>query len=156
MIDPPPPVEAAGSSLLYSTEFYTLVKQHLKPGGIVQVWFPGGEPVMGQAVIRSTQESFPYVRGFSSIAGSGIHLLASMDPIKVPTPEQLTACMPAAAKKDLLEWSLSQDLPGYLGLVVVREIPLKSALNLNPKIEITDDHPFNEYFLRRRLGLSWR
>jgi spermidine synthase len=156
VIDPPPPVEAAGSSLLYSTEFYTLVKQHLKPGGIVQVWFPGGEPVMGQAVIRSTQESFPYVRGFSSIAGSGIHLLASMDPIKVPTPEQLTACMPAAAKKDLLEWSLSQDLPGYLGLVVVREIPLKSALNLNPKIEITDDHPFNEYFLRRRLGLSWR
>jgi predicted membrane-bound spermidine synthase len=156
VIDPPPPAEAAGSSLLYSTEFYTLVKQHLKPGGIVQVWFPGGEPVMGQAVIRSTQESFPYVRGFSSIAGSGIHLLASMDPIKVPTPEQLTACMPAAAKKDLLEWSLSKDLPGYLGLVVVREIPLKSALNLNPKIEITDDHPFNEYFLLRRLGLSWR
>jgi hypothetical protein len=55
-----------------------------------------------------------------------------------------------------LEWSLSKDLPGYLGLVVVREIPLKSALNLNPKIEITDDHPFNEYFLLRRLGLSWR
>jgi hypothetical protein len=79
-----------------------------------------------------------------------------MDPIKVPTPEQLTACMPAAAKKDLLEWSLSQDLPGYLGLVVVREIPLKNVLNLNPKIEITDDHPFNEYFLLRRLGLSWR
>ena len=156
VIDPPPPVEAAGSSLLYSTEFYTLVKQHLKPGGIVQVWFPGGEKVMGQAVIRSTQESFPYVRGFSSIAGSGIHLLASMDPIKVPTPEQLTACLPAAAKKDLLEWSLSQDLPGYLGLVVVREIPLKSVLNTNLEIRITDGHPYNEYFLLRQWGLSWR
>ena len=155
VIDPPPPVEAAGSSLLYSTEFYTLVKQHLKPGGIVQVWFPGGERVMGQAVIRSTQESFPYVRGFSSVARFGIHLLASMDPIKIPTPEQLAGCMPAAAKKDLLEWSPSQDLPGYLGLVVLQEVPLKSALNPNPEIEITDDHPFNEYFLLRRLGLSW-
>jgi spermidine synthase len=156
VIDPPPPVEAAGSSLLYSTEFYALVKQHLKPDGIVQIWFPGGEALTGQAVIRSAQESFPYVRGFSSIEGFGVHLLASMDPIKIPAPEQLAACMPAAAKKDLLEWSPSQDLPGYLGLVVVREIPLKNALNLNPKIEITDDHPFNEYFLLRRLGLSWR
>ncbi len=156
VIDPPPPVEAAGSSLLYSTEFYTLVKQHLKPGGIVQVWFPGGERVMEQAVIRSTQESFPYVRGFSSVAGFGIHLLASMDPIKIPPPGQLAGCMPAAAKKDLLEWSPSQNLPGYLGLVVLHEVPLESALNPNPEIEITDDHPFNEYFLLRRLGLSWR
>ena len=156
VIDPPPPVEAAGSSLLYSTEFYALVKQHLKPDGIVQIWFPGGEVLTGQAVIRSTQESFPYVRGFSSIEGSGVHLLASMDPIKIPTPEQLSACMPAAAKKDLLEWSPAQDLPGYLGLVVVREISLQSVLNPNLEIRITDDHPYNEYFLLRQWGLSWR
>jgi hypothetical protein len=64
--------------------------------------------------------------------------------------------MPAAAKKDLLEWSLSQDLPGYLGLVVVREIPLKSVLNTNLEIRITDGHPYNEYFLLRQWGLSWR
>jgi predicted membrane-bound spermidine synthase len=156
VIDPPPPVEAAGSSLLYSTEFYTLIKQHLKPDGIVQVWFPGGEVLTEQAVIRSTQESFPHVRGFSSIAGAGVHLLASMEPIETRTVEELAARMPPDAKKDLLEWSLSQDLPGYLGLVVSQEIPLKSALNLNPEIEITDDHPYNEYFLLRQWGLSWR
>src|SRR5205814_8839616 len=32
IVDPPPPVPAAGSSLLYSKEFYALVKQHLRPG----------------------------------------------------------------------------------------------------------------------------
>jgi spermidine synthase len=41
-IDPPPPVEAAGSSLLYSEEFYDLVKLHLNEGGILQQWFPYG------------------------------------------------------------------------------------------------------------------
>jgi spermidine synthase len=156
VIDPPPPVEAAGSSLLYSTEFYALVKQHLNPDGIVQVWFPGGEKLTEQAVIRTTRESFPYVRGFPSIAGFGIHLLASMDPIEAQTATQLAMGMPAAAKNDLMEWSSSPDLPGYLGLVVTREIPLQNALNLKAEIEITDDDPLNEYFLLRRLGLSWR
>jgi len=85
-----------------------------------------------------------------------MHLLASMDPIRIPTPEQLEVLMPAAAKKDLLEWSPVQDLPSYLGMVVVREIPLKSALNLNPEIEITDDAPLNEYYLLRQLGLLSR
>jgi len=153
VIDPPPPVEAAGSSLLYSTDFYALVKQHLKPGGIVQAWFPGGEELTGQAVIRSTLESFPYVRGFSSISGSGVHLLASMDPIKIPTPEQLTVCLPAAAQKDLLEWAPSENLPSYLGSVLLREIPINKVLNPNPEVRITDDDPLNEYFLLRRLGL---
>jgi len=47
-------------------------------------------------------------------------------------------------------------LPGYLGLVVVREISLQSVLNPNLEIRITDDHPYNEYFLLRQWGLSWR
>ena len=153
VIDPPPPPTAAGSILLYSTDFYALVKQHLKPGGIVQVWFPGGEVLTGQAVIRSTMESFPYVRGFSSISGSGVHLLASMDPIKIPAPKQLAVCMPAAAQKDLLEWTSIRDLPAYLRLVLSRRLPINKLLNSNPKVRITDDDPFNEYFLLRRLGL---
>ena len=33
LIDPPPPVEAAGSSLLYSQDFYAVVKERLQPGG---------------------------------------------------------------------------------------------------------------------------
>ena len=149
-------MEAAGSSLLYSTEFYALIKQHLKPDGIVQVWFPGGEMLTELAVIRSTEASFPHVRGFTSIEGFGVHLLASMDPIKMPTPEQLAASMPAAAKKDLLEWSPDQDLPGYLGQVEAQEIHLQNVIKLDQGIEITDDNPLNEYFLLRQWGLLYR
>ena len=41
--DPPPPLQAAGSSLLYSQEFCDLIKQHLKPKGIAQIWLPAGD-----------------------------------------------------------------------------------------------------------------
>ena len=58
VVDPPPPVEAAGSSLLFSRDFYTLAKQHLNTNGILQMWFPGGpgEYLTAQAVTRSIHE----------------------------------------------------------------------------------------------------
>ncbi len=151
VVDPPPPVEAAGSSLLYSKEFYALAGQHLKPGGILQTWFPGGEMETVQAVLRSIHESFPYVRCFRSVEGWGIHLLASEEPIETLDAPQLAARMPEGARTDLLEWTSTRDVSGYLGLVVSKEISISQFLNPDPAIQITDDHPFNEYFLLRRL-----
>ena len=153
VIDPPPPIETAGSSLLYSTEFYDLAKQRLNSGGILQAWIPGtGLPTI-QAVCRSLRESFPYVRCFVSIEDWGIHVLASMDPIEPRTAEALAVRLPAGAKKDLLEWSSSSDLTNYIHQVLSREVPVKDCLNSNLNIRITDDHPYNEYFLLRQWRL---
>lgn len=151
VVDPPPPPWAAGSSLLYSKEFYALARQHLKPNGILQMWYPGGELVTGQAVVRSIQESFPYVRGFQSVEGWGIHLLASSEPIEQLDANQLAARMPQSATKDLLEWNASQDAPAYIRLVVNREVNVPALLNPDPEVQITDDQPYNEYFLLRQL-----
>jgi spermidine synthase len=150
VIDPPPPIEAAGSSLLYSTEFYELAKARLSPGGILQAWFPGGERTSGQAVMRSVCDSFPYVRAFIGADGWGIHFLASMEPIEVPPAEQLIARVPLTASHDLLEWNESQDLQAYLERTFSREIAIEEAINPLPDIRITDDQPYNEYFLLRR------
>src|SRR5207249_10768123 len=38
VIDPPPPPAAPGSSLLYSRDFYEIVKKHLASDGILQMW----------------------------------------------------------------------------------------------------------------------
>jgi spermidine synthase len=156
-IDPPPPLETAGSSLLYSTEFYAEIKQHLKQNGIIQVWLPGGEKIATQAVAGSICSSFPSVRCFLSVEGWGVHILASMDPIPQQTADQLAARMPPAAQKDLLEWASGQDARTYLGRVVSNEAPPEFLLNStldsrNPDIRITDDHPVNEYFLLRQTG----
>jgi spermidine synthase len=151
VVDPPPPAEAAGSSLLFSTDFYTLAKQHLNTNGIVQMWFPGGEYLTAQAVTRSISESFPYVRCFPSVEGWGIHLLASMQPIEARDPAQLAARMPDAARNDLLEWNGSQDATAYLAGVITNECSIPLSLNPDPDVQVTDDQPFNEYFLIRRM-----
>ena len=153
VIDPPPPVEAAGSSLLYSEEFYELAKKHLRPNGILQAWFPGGNVKTGRAVLRSVQASFPYLRCFRSPGGSGLLVLASMEPIDPLAPYQVAMAMPNAAVDDLLEWSPSRNLPAYLAQIVSKEFSIEQELDPDPRVRITDDHPYNEYFLLRRWGV---
>jgi spermidine synthase len=153
--DPPPPPEAAGSSLLYSREFYDLAKEHLKPGGILQIWHPGGTKPTVQAVMRSLVDSFPYVRGFGGINGWGAHFLASMQPIDSATGAVLANRLPLKAQKDLEEWMRTptlKTLQDAFQLILVNEAPMNIILNPDPKIEITDDQPYNEYYLLRQ----WR
>lgn len=153
VIDPPPPVEAAGSSLLYSTEFYDLIKQHLNPGAIVQMWWPGGDSTATQAAVGSLCKSFPYTVSFPAITGVGSHFLASMEPIEKQTPAELISRMPASAKSDLLEWAHGQDLSEYLGKVVLKGAFVEHVPGTNVDFEMRDDEPLNEYFLMRRMGL---
>jgi len=152
VVDPPPPPEAAGSSLLYSREFYELAKEHLDPNGILQIWFPGGERATLQAVVRSLDESFPHVRCFGGVHGWGVHLLGSMQPIEPATAEELAAHMPPKARQDLMEWMDVKQYPtlsSYFQQVMSCEAPIASGLNPDPTIQITDDQPFNEYYLLR-------
>ena len=152
VVDPPPPVEAAGSSLLFSRDFYELAKQHLNTNGIVQMWFPGGEVLTAQAVTRSFAESFPHVRSFPSVEGWGIHLLGSLSPMPVLDAKQLVARMPVAAQNDLLEWADTNDPAAYFSRVINHEYSISDILNPDPEVEVTDDQPYNEYFLLRRLN----
>lgn len=150
VVDPPPPVEAAGSSLLFSREFYELAKQHLNTNGIVQMWFPGGEILIAQAVTRSIAEAFPYVRCFGSVDGGGMHLLGSLSPIRQLSAGQLVARMPAAAQTDLMEWNDSKDAVAYFNRVIGHEYSISDIINPDPQVEISDNQPFNEYFFLRR------
>ena len=104
VIDPPPPIEAAGSSLLYSREFYELASRRLTRGGILQQWLPGGEPVVVSAMAQALAGSFRNIRVFHSIEGWGWHFLASEQPIPRRTAAELAARLSPDASKDLLEW----------------------------------------------------
>jgi spermidine synthase len=156
VIDPPPPPEAAGSSLLYSREFYELAKQHLQPQGILQTWVPGGDATyvpIAQAAARSLSEAFPYTLIFRPVECAGIHMLASMEPIELLGAGQLTARMPEGAKRDLLEWSDTPDVTAYFGRVATNQVDLARFLDPDRAIRITDDRPYNEYFLLRSWSL---
>lgn len=152
VVDPSPPVESAGSSLLYSAEFCELAKARLKPGGILQTWFPGGDLPTAQAVARAVRDAFPHVRCFVSVEGWGVHILASEQPLRRRSAEELAARLPLTAQRDLLEWNPTADTPAFLAQVLAQEHPVEQILNPDPSLKLTDDRPINEYFLLRR----WR
>jgi spermidine synthase len=150
-LDPPPPLEAAGVGMLYSDEFYRLVKRRLRPGGVLQTWImasPGD--VVVAAVTRSILDAFPHVRAFSGVEGWGVHFLASDTPIDLPSPPDVRSRLPARAVADLDEMYFFTDGPGDLALVLSRELDPR-ALLLQSDVRMADDLPLNEYWLLRRF-----
>ena len=150
IIDPPPPIGAAGSSLLYSREFYSAAKKRLRPDGILQQWYPGGDLTDAAAIARALKESFPYVRTFKSVAGWGVHYLASNQPIPDRSAADLAKRMPPAAARDLVEWGPYATPEQQFAAVLQNEMPIDWIISLDKKAPaIEDDRPVNEYYLLR-------
>jgi spermidine synthase len=152
-IDPPPPIEAAGSSLLYSSDFYSLIKAHLAPGGILAQWAPALRGETLQSIALALHESFRCVRAFRDRFGT--HFLASQSPIEIPNARVLAARMPAAARSDLVEWERSKSAASILQGLLAREEPMAALLppDGSPIPALSDDRPFNEYYFLRRGSL---
>ena len=153
IIDPPPPVESAGSSLLYSTEFYAVARSRLRAGGILQQWLPTGDATIKSAFAQSLRRSFQDVRVFSSVEGWGWHFLASDRPlIRIPAAV-LAGRLPAAAARDLIEWGPEASAERQFETVLGRERQIQDLIGAAPGAPLlTDDRPVNEYFLLRRMA----
>lgn len=150
ILDPPPPVQTAGSSLLYSEDFYTVAKQRLEPGGILQQWLPVADASTRSAVAQAIKSSFAYVRVFPGIEGGGWHFLASDRHIPVRSAAELVARMPAAAVADMMEWGPAASPGQQVNLLLGREASIDNLIALSPSIPmLTDDRPINEYFILR-------
>ena len=155
-IDPPPPMEAAGSSLLYSEEFYEVIKSRLSETGILQQWCPRGEVKIKAGVTRALVRAFPHVYVFEGMDGWGYHFLCSMQPLPERTAEQLVAAIPPRAVEDMLEWGPKETALEQFELVLshrFEEYPF--FLDQYPDYTITDDRPLNEYFFLRRLFFGY-
>jgi spermidine synthase len=150
IVDPPPPVQTAGSSLLYSQEFYALARQRLEPGGILQQWLPEADAPTQAAAARALRNSFAYVRVFPGIQGWGWHFLASDRPIPKRTAAGLVARIPSAAASDMVEWGPAASPEGQLNLLLSRESSTDAVIALSPATAaLQDDRPINEFFLLR-------
>ncbi len=155
VIDPPPPIGAAGSSLLYSREFYSAAKKRLRPDGILQQWFPGGDLTDAAAIARALHDSFPYVRAFKSVSGWGIHYLASRQPIPNRSAADLAKRMPPAAAADLVEWGPFPTPEQQFAAVLQNEMPVEFIMSLDKNAPaMQDDRPVNEYYVLREIRAS--
>jgi spermidine synthase len=153
VIDPPPPIAAAGSSLLYSREFYAAAQKRLRPDGILQQWYPGGDAVTTVAIVRALQESFPYVRAFVGVEGWGIHFFASRQPIPERTAAEMARRMPASAAADLVEWGPFPTAEQQFAAVLKREVSIDRLIAVEKDVPaMEDDRPLNEYYMLRDSG----
>src|SRR6266852_3995952 len=149
-IDPPPPVQAAGSSLLYSKEFYAIIQRRLRPGGILQQWLPNGDAVVRASIARAVMESFPHVRVFRSVQGWGWHFLASNQPLPQRTAAELAGRLPANAARDLVEWDPDRTPEDEFADVMKKEVSLDQMIAEAARASaLTDDRPENEYYALR-------
>ena len=156
IIDPPPPVPTAGSSLLYSQDFYAVAKQRLEPGGILQQWLPEGDDPTQASVARAIKNSFPYVRVFRGIEGWGWHFLASERPIPIRTAAELVARMPASAVSDMMEWGPAPSPAEQMKRALSGQISIDAIVAYSAATPVlTDDRPINEYFLLRTPPGEW-
>jgi hypothetical protein len=122
----------------------------LRPDGILQQWFPGGDLLTTVAVARALKESFPYVRAFISVEGWGIHYLASRQPIPDRSAAELARRTPASAAADLVEWGPFPSAEQQYAAVLRKEVPIDRILAANPEaLAMRDDRPVNEYYMLR-------
>ena len=152
IIDPPPPLEAAASSLLYSRDFYRLARQHMTQHAILQQWIYAGDDADRAAVTKALTETFPYVRAYQSMeGGQNYHFLASASPITDFTAEQLVARTPGRATVDMMEWGPAKTPVEQYQLLVSHELSPQTLIApaaQTPALE--DDRPINEYFWLRQ------
>jgi spermidine synthase len=150
-IDPPPPVEAAGSSLLYSEDFYTVLREHLRPGGILQQWLPIGDPEDVAAVALALRRSFPFVRVFAFGKNWGFHFLASNHALPNRTAKELAQRLPDTAAADLVEWDEEPDAEARFSHLLNYELPIDQLISASPGTPaLSDDRPINEYYFVRK------
>jgi spermidine synthase len=149
VIDPPPPFNASGTTVLYSKEFYEEIAEKLNEGGIVSQWiyFGSREDDIAMA-IKSFIEVFPNVLAFQPVGGAGgLFLQGSFSPFDISREGLTQKLKNESATKDLSESYKDLQLKDVLNLVIGdRESLLRVVGEYDA---ITDDRPRTEYFKLR-------
>jgi spermidine synthase len=157
VVDPPPPVESAGTGVLYSREFYAAAAQRLNADGVMMEWIPYGQTVDElKADVRTFADVFPQVTLAFGPGGNGIFMFGSSGPVTF-APDAIASVLGRPGVADDL--SSAADSPAHDVAAWAQLIPslvfatgdgVRSGVGPGPII--TDDHPRTEYFLLRRIA----
>lgn len=150
-IDPPPPFNSAGTTVLYAQEFYQNITQKLQPNGIVSqwIWFGSRQDDI-YMTIKSFINIFPYVLAFAPPdGGGGVFLEGSFQPLDSSLMPKRALEVPSSVTFDLQEKYPAMVLSDLSTFLIADQDDLRQLLvNVPP---VTDDHPRTEYFLLRHL-----
>jgi spermidine synthase len=156
IVDPPPPVQSSGVSIISSLEFYQAARARLNAGGVMMQWTTLGQTVDDfRAHVRTFSDVFPHVIVAKGPAGWGFYMLGSDQPLALDSKTLKTVLSRPGVAADLSSAfdSPQKTLEGWLDLIP--RLVLLTGADVNRFAghgpTITDDHPLPEYFLLRLL-----
>jgi spermidine synthase len=158
-VDPAPPIESAGSVVLYTREFLTEGKSRLRPGGVFMLWIPYALPLDDfKEHVRTFAGVFGHVRLVLAPGRHGVFMFGSDAPLEFTEPNIRQVLGSPAALRDLNDVPdhPPTDPDGWVEVVRRGEWLADEELRafVGPGPEITDDRPRSEYFLWRRAFMD--
>lgn len=156
VVDPPPPIESAGTVVLYTSDFFAEARARLKPGGVFLLWFPYAATLDEFKMhLRTFRSAFPHVKVVLSPGGIGAYMLGSDAPLVFDAAYLAGLLGSPSAQAD---FATAPDDPhldgaGWANAIQSGDWITDSAVDAfvgNGPV-ITDDHPVSEYFLIRAL-----
>ncbi len=152
-IDPPPPVNSAGTTVLYSQELYREIKQKLNDSGVVQQWFFFDTTTTERemmVLVRSFSTEFEYALVFRSPNNLGISVIGSQTPLEY-TPSVFSQKLKnTKVFNDLSEWENTPKTSEEFDSLYLGNKDVLTRYVLNQQV-VTDNYPRTEYFLLNRL-----
>ena len=157
VVDPPPPIESAGTGVLYSREFYQATARRLRPGGAMMEWIPYGQSLAEFLThVRTFRSVFPEVTLAFGPGRHGVFMFGSSDPVHFPESGIREVLRRPGVIDDL---ATAPDAPvgtleAWAALIPTLVIASGADIDrvVGPGDIITDDRPLTEYFLLRRTA----
>lgn len=145
LVDPSPPLYAAGTANLYSRQFFELARRKLKPGGLLAVWLPEYPETEFKMVLKSFVSAMPRTQMWlGTVPHNGLVMLGSEQPIAVDRERIRKNLADPLVRRDLLELN-----PEFATEAAFWRLYLgpgeRFARYLAESPEVTDDFPRIEY-----------
>ena len=158
VVDPPPPIESSGVSVISCLEFYQAAHARLVPGGVMMQWVPYGQTLDEfKAHVRTFRAVFPHVIVAQGPGGYGYFMFGSDQPVDFDEASIREVLARPGILADISSAfdSPKLDVDGWVGAIpqLIRLKGDQVSAFAGPGPLITDDRPLPEYFfLRHWLG----
>lgn len=152
VIDPAPPVWAAGTVNLYTKEFFEICRDRLTADGITCLWVPPMEATEVLMIMKTFLAVFPetYVWRGLGLPYPGFYLMGLRQPGPIDLARLDRGNNDQAIVNDLNEWTAEKKEPGMLRNLLVFKPDALARFVSNDAV-ISDDHPYTEFPLWRSL-----
>lgn len=133
----------SGIGALFTVDFFRLVEERLKPGGIVCIWtHTNMSPENFKSISKAFHSVFPYVTMWESIVGDDYLLIGSKDDYSLPYEEARRILDNPVTGKDLKRLGI-EDIRDLMGLLIMRQDRLQDFIGDAPMH--TDDNSLLEF-----------